>query len=105
MSGGLARELLKRQRRPMEQLQCSGDPLQEMRLVVLGRFIARPQRISDLGHRGEAVVHLGGIALSFPRVAPRPVDADTTSPGLGARSMVLVIGTCRQLRAHRDPSY
>ncbi len=83
MPGRLAHELLERQRRAVEQLEGAGDALQEVRPIVLGRLVAGPGHPADLGHGREAIVHLGGVAVGLPRIAPRPVDAEPApAPGV-----------------------
>ena len=73
VAGRFTRQLLKRQRRAVEKLQGSGDALQEMRLVVLGRLVAGPRRIADFGDGGEAVVQ------SRPDRVGLPTDSSTPS--------------------------
>ena len=101
VAGGFAGQFLESQRRAVEQFQGAGDALQEVRLVVFRCLVARPQGVADFGHGGEAVVHRGGIALGFPRVAPGPVDADAPlARGVLARDVALVVGACRGQCAH-----
>ena len=54
--GGFFGELLERQGRPVEQLECACDALQEVRRVVLRRLVRGPQHVANLGDRGEAVL-------------------------------------------------
>src|SRR6202035_2264710 len=106
VAGGFASQVLESQRRSVEKFQRAGDPLEEVRLVVFRCLVARPQGVADFGHGGEAVVHRGGVALSFPRVAPGPVDADAPPTwGVFARDMGLVVGACSGQRAHGRASY
>src|SRR4029077_5273266 len=55
---------------------------------------------------GEAVFHRCGVALGFPRVTPRPIDAQAAFAWrVFAGDMVLVIRPCWRWRAHgRCPS-
>ena len=92
VAGGFAGQVLESQRRAVEKFQGAGDALEEVRLVVFRCLVARPQGVADFGHGGEAVVHRGGVALGFPRVAPRPVDADAPSAGVRTRDVALVVG-------------
>ena len=103
MAGGFAGDFLEGQRRAVEQFQRAGDALEEVRLVVLRRLVARPDRVADFGHGGEAVVHLRRVALGLPRIAPRPVDADPPSAGVGTGDVALVVGPRRGECAHGDP--
>ena len=95
VAGGFAGNLLKAQRRAMEEFQRAGDPLKELRRTPLRRLVGRPQHGADLGHRREAVLHCRRIALGFPRVAPRPVDAQSSfARRIFTRDVVLVVGSC-----------
>ena len=93
MSGGLADDLLESERGAMEQLQRSGNALQEIHLVPLGALEARPRDPADLGHGRKAIVQFGQVPVGFPGIAPRPVDAETSfARRVRARHVVLVVG-------------
>ena len=95
MAGGLAGNLLKAERGAVEKLQRAGDPLEKLRRAPLRRLVVRPEHVADFGHRREAVFHRRRIALGFPRVAPRPVDAQAAfARRVFAGNMVLVVGAC-----------
>ena len=79
MSGLLADQLLETEQRQVEQLERAADALQEHARRILGRLIGGPGHPAHFGDGGEAVVHLGDVAIGFPRVAPRPVDAETAA--------------------------
>src|SRR5947209_17332532 len=72
--------------------------------VVLRRLVAGPRHTANFGHRGEAVVQCGRVALGFPRVAPRRVDADPPLAVVISRKVALVVGAWRRQRAHDIPS-
>ena len=79
--------------RAVEQLQRAGDALEELRRAPLRRLVVRPGDAADFGHGREAVVHARQVALRFPRIAPRPVDADPPfARRVLAGDVVLVVG-------------
>ncbi len=83
----------------MEQLQGAGDPLEEVHLVPLGPLEARPGDPADLGHGRKAIVQLGQVPVGFPRIAPRPVDAEPSfARRVRPRHVVLVVGPAGLLR-------
>ena len=101
VAGGFAGNLLEAERGAVEKLQRAGDSLEELRGAPLRRLVGRPQHGADFGHRGEAVFHRRGIALGFPRIAPRPVDAQAAfARRVFARDVVLVVGACWRWCAH-----
>ena len=79
MIGRLTHDLLESEGGAVEQLQGAGDPLEEVHLVPLGPLEARPGDPANLGHGRETIVQLGRVPVRFPRIAPRPVDAETSS--------------------------
>src|SRR5277367_1471538 len=92
MAADLAGDCLKVQRRAVEEFQRSCDALKILCRAPLWGLVERPEHIADFGHSREAVFKRGGIALRFPGITPRPVDADapparTVFPG----DMVLVV--------------
>ena len=88
--------LLEPERGAVKKFQRAGDPLKELRSTPLRRLVRRPQHSADFGHRREAIFHRGGIALGFPRVTPRPVDAQAALAGrVFAGDVVLVVRACR----------
>ena len=96
MAGGLAGDLLEAERGAVEQLQRAGDPLEEVCGAPFRRLVGRPRHPADFGHRRETVVHLRQIAVGFPRVAPRPVDAHAAfARRVFAGDVVLVVGAWR----------
>ena len=101
VAGGLLGQFLERQCGSMEQFQGARDALQEVRRVVLRRLVGRPQDVAHLGDGREPVRHGGRISLCFPGVAPRPVDADATSPGMRPGDVVLVVGAWPRYCSHR----
>ncbi len=67
----------------------------------LRRLVVGPQHGAYFSHRGEAIFHRCGVALRFPRVTPRPVDAQATlARRVSAGDVVLVIGTRWRQHAH-----
>ena len=96
MACGFAGNLLEAKRGAVKQLKRTGDTLEELRCAPLRRLVVRPQHVADLGHRGEAVLHFCGIALGFPRIAPRPVDAQAAfACRVFSRDVILVVSACR----------
>ena len=88
--------LLEAERGAVKKFQRAGDPLKELRSTPLRRLVRRPQHSADFGHRREAIFHRGGIALGFPRVTPRPVDAQAAlARRVFAGDVVLVVRACR----------
>ena len=89
----------------MEQLERAGDPLQEHLRGVLRGLIRGPGDPAHFGDRREAIVHLGDVAIRFPRVAPRPVDAEAAfARRVRPRNFDLVVGAWTGLRSHMCPS-
>ena len=92
MSRQLSNQLLETQQRQMEQFERAGDALQKHLRGVLGRLVRRPGHAAHFGDRGEAIVHLGDVAVRFPRVAPGPVDAEPPLPWrVRTRNLDLVV--------------
>ena len=101
MSRQLANQLLETKQRQMEQFERAGDALQEHLRGVLGRLIRGPGHAAHFGDGREAIVHLGDVAIRFPRVAPRPVDAETAaSRRVRTRNFDLVVGAGTGFRSH-----
>src|SRR5581483_5993344 len=102
MAARRACQPLECQRGAVKELQCARNALQKMGSLVFRRFVIGPQHITDFRHSGKPVVHLRGITLGFPRVAPSPVDTDAAPPsGVLTGDVVLVVGPCGGRRAHR----
>src|SRR5437588_615404 len=82
------------------------DVLEQSKLVNVPecgkrRDLLRAFDRADFGHCREAIFHGGGIALGFPRVTPRPVDAQAAlARRVSARDVVLVVGACWGSCAH-----
>ena len=101
MSRLLADQLLETKQRQMEQFERAGDALQEHLRGVLRGLIRGPGHATHFGDGGEAIVHLGDVAIRFPRVAPRPVDAETASSRrVRTRNFDLVVGAGTGFRSH-----
>ena len=101
MPGQLANQLLETKQRQMEQFERAGDALQEHLCGVLRSLIRGPGHATHFGDCGEAIVHLGHVAIRFPRVAPRPVDAETASSRrVRTRNFDLVVGAGTGFRSH-----
>src|SRR6516162_2651282 len=85
----------------MKQFERSGDPLQKHLCRELRCLVMWPRDAANLGDGGETVVHLRDIPVSLPRVAPRPVNAETpfarrVRPG----DLHLVVGSGAGFRSH-----
>ena len=92
LAGNLAHDLLKIEGRAVEQLERAGDALQEIHLIPLRSLEARPGDPADFGHRRKAIIQLGQIAVGFPGITPRPVDAEPTFVRrVRSRHVVLVV--------------
>src|SRR6478735_2983574 len=93
MAGHFLCRALKVQRGAMEQFQRAGDTLQEALIGELRFLESRPGYAPDLGHRREAVVQHGQVALRFPWIAPGPVDAQASAAGRAfSQAVALVVG-------------
>src|SRR6516225_7755609 len=105
MAGDLAGDSLKVERGAVEQFQRPLDPLQEVHPVPFGGLKGGPSDAADLGHGRETVVHLRGITIRLPRVAPGPVDAESASAcRVRSRNVVLVICSARLLGCAHWPT-
>ena len=77
----------------MEEFKRTGNTLEKLRCAPFGLLIVRPQHCADFGHRGEAVFHRCRVALRFPWITPRPVDADAAfARRVFAGDVVLIVG-------------
>src|SRR3954468_12471078 len=85
----------------MEELERTGDSLQEHLRRVLGRLVIRPGDAAHFGDGGEPIVHLRDVALRLPRIAPRPVDAEPPlARRVSARDLNLVVRARAGVRSH-----
>src|SRR3977135_2985458 len=89
----------------MKQFERAGDPLKKQLRGVLGRIVVRPGASTQLGDRGESIVHLRDVAVRFPLVAPGPVDAEAPLAWrVRTRNFDLVVCAWRGLRSHATRS-
>src|ERR1700733_7321441 len=85
-------DLLETERRAMKQLERSRDALKELRGAPFLRLIGWPSDTANFSHRRKPIVHLRKVALGFPRVAPRPVDAHAPfARRIFARKVILIV--------------
>src|SRR6266850_4296967 len=108
MIGDFLGNFLKAQRRAVEKLERAGDALQKLRRTPLRRLVIWPEHIPHFGHRRETIVHRGGVTLRFPRITPRPVNAEATfARRVFAGHMTLVVSPSNFRFAHfsRSSSY
>ena len=83
----------------MKQLKRSRDALKELRGAPFRRLVGRPEDVPNLGHGGEAILHRRWVTLRLPRIAPRPVDADTSlARRVFARNVILIVRPGGRLR-------
>ena len=94
-------QLLETKQRQMEEFERAGDALQEHPGRVLECLVGGPGHAADFRDRGEPIVHLGDVAIRFPRVAPGPVNAE---PPLAwrvrTRNLDLVVRARTGCRSH-----
>src|SRR5262245_20831263 len=86
----------------MEQLERACDPLEEGLLVPLRGLVLGPHHPANLGESREAVVHLRGISVHLPGIAPCPVDAH---PPLAGRVVTRYVVLIVRARRHLDSTH
>jgi hypothetical protein len=97
MSGLLANELLETQDRQGEEFERAADALQELPRRKLGGLIGGPSHPAHFGDGGEAIVHLGEVAIGFPRPRSpkyRRLDQGPLDAWLAAMQQVGQAGRC-----------
>src|SRR4029450_12783897 len=101
----LASQLLEAEQREMKQLEGPGDALKKQLCGVLSGFVRRPGHAAHFGDGREAVVHFRDVAIRFPGVAPRPIDAEPAFPrGVRTWNLDLVVRARTGFRSH-DPCF
>src|SRR5579862_6460215 len=94
-----ADDALKVQQRKVEELERPLDALQKHLIRICLRFVRRPRDAAHFGHRRKPIVQLSDVAIRFPGVTPRPINAEAAFAfDVWPRYVELVI--CAAGRAH-----